>query len=178
MKRVVALIISVGMLLSLTACVVIDVKEETYEEKKELQPTNTQTQPKNTEPEETQPEETEYPVPPELKPLITAFFAEESMQGDVVYFGDETEYAVRLGFTAEVNLDFQFCQLIWETQTYEVSEIFVTDSLASGETFLAYVAFPGDMTTYGITVTDQNGSTQNYAVYISGMDGSLVCREY
>lgn len=178
MKRIFALIVSIWMLLSLTGCVVFDIKEESYEEKKELQPTNTQTQPKNTEPEETQPEETEYPVPPELKPLITAFFAEDTIQGDVVYFGDETEYAVRLGFTAEEDLDFQFCQLIWETQTYAVSEIFVTDSLASGETFVAQVAFPGDLTTFGITVTDQNGSTQNYAVYISGMDGSLVCQEY
>lgn len=182
MKRFLALIVSIGMLLSLAGCVVFQV-EETYEEKKEPKPTKVQTEPKNTEPEETepeetQPEETEYPVPPEVKPLITAAFAEEDDQGDVFFSEDESEYAVRLAFTAEEAVTFQFCQLIWERETYETSYVFTENTLNAGETFVAQVDFPGDLTTYGIHVTDQNGSAQYYAVYISGKDGSLVCQSY
>lgn len=182
MKRVFALIVCIGMLLSLAGCVVFQV-EETYEEKKEPKPTKVQTEPKNTEPEETepeetQPEETEYPVPPEVKPLITAAFAEEGNQGDIFFSEDESEYAVRLVFTAEENVTYQFCQLIWERETYEISYVFTENTLKAGETFVAQVDFPGDLTTYGIHVTDQNGSAQYYAVYISGKDGSLVCQSY
>ena len=173
MKRFFALIVSIGLLLSLSGCIVWNVKEDIQQDRVELKPTTAANQP-----EETPPEETEHPVPPELSPLINGFFAEEALQPDVVYIGDETEYAVRLGFTAEANIDFSFCQLIWETETYEVSETFLTDTLKKGETFVAQVSFPGDMTTYGITVTDDNGSTQHFAVSISGMDGSLICQQY
>lgn len=182
MKRFMALIVCIGMLLSLAGCVVFQV-EETYKEKKEPKPTKVKTEPKNTEPEETepeetQPEETEYPVPPEVKPLITAAFAEEGDQGDIFFSADESEYAVRLAFTAEEDVTYQFCRLIWERETYETDFIFTENTLKAGQTFVAQVDFPGDMTTYGIHVTDQNGSAQYYAVYISGKDGSLVCQSY
>lgn len=173
MKRLFVFLVSIGILLSSSGCIVWNVKEEIHQNKIEPNHTTAETQP-----DETQPEETEYPVPPELLPLITGFFAEETVQPDVVYVGDETEYAVRIGFTAEANIEFCFSQLIWETETYEVSEIFLTDTLTRGETFVAQVAFPGDMTTYGMTVTDENGSTQHFAVSISGMDGSLICQQY
>lgn len=192
MKRFMALIICMGMLLSLAGCVFFDIKEEHTETKEQLQeipkqPTkNTvphktepeETQPQETEPEETQPEETEYPVPPELKPLITATFAKEGDQGDIFFSADESEYAVRLAFTAEENVTYQFCRLIWERETYEIDYVFTENTLKAGETFVAQVDFPGDLTTYGINVTDQNGSAQYYAVYISGKDGSLICQQY
>ena len=172
MKRLLAFFLSIWMLYSLAGCVYV--VEEGYKDQKEE---ITQQSPKQTTPN-TIPEETEFPVPPELKPLITGFFAEETMQADVMYIADETQYGVRLGFTAEESLDFQFGQLVWETQTYEVSEVLFEGSLESGQTLIAQVGFPGDMTTYGMTVTDQNGSTQKFAVYISGMDGSLICEIY
>jgi len=182
MKRFFSLIVSFGLLFSLAGCVVYDVKEDHTETKEQLQEIPKQppknTVPKKTEPEETQPEETEYPVPPELKSLITAAFAEEGEQGDIFFLGDESEYAVRLAFTAEEDVTYQFCRLIWERETYETSYVFTENTLKAGETFVAQVDFPGDMTTFGIHVTDQNGSAQYYAVSISGMDGSLVCQSY
>lgn len=182
MKRFLTLIVSIGMLLSLTGCVILKEKEDPAQQKEQLQDFQKQppkdTIPQETEPQETQPEETEYPVPPELKPLITADFAEEGDQGDILFIGDESEYAMRLAFMAEEDITYQFCQLIWETETYEISYVFTENTLKAGETFVAQVDFPGDMTTYGINVTDQNGSAQYYAVYISGRDGSLVCQSY
>lgn len=182
MKRFLTLIVSIGMLLSLTGCVILKEKENPAQQKEQLQDFQKQppkdTIPQDTKPQETQPEETEYPVPPELKPLITADFAEEGDQGDILFIGDESEYAVRLAFMAEEDLSYQFCRLIWETETYEISYVFTENTLKAGETFVAQVDFPGDMTTYGINVTDQNGSAQYYAVYISGRDGSLVCQSY
>lgn len=273
MKWIFALIVSIGMLFSLTGCA----KEE-YTEKNEQQlqqtqqPTNdtepeiTAGEPEETEPEATEPEETEFPVPPETMPgetepeetqpqsklpyleniqwadqpiysgpgydydyvqtvgiagsytiveesyddlghlwgklksgigwvdltnaryadghrgeetaLITAFFAEESAQGDVFYLGDETQYAVAIGFAAAEELDFQFCQLSLEGESYQVSQALTRDRLGSGETFVAKISFPGDMTTYGMIVTDTSQQTHYYAVYISGKDGSLICTEY
>lgn len=182
MKRFFSLIVTFGLLLSLAGCVVYDVKEDHTETKEQLQEIPKQppknTVPKKTEPQETPPEETEYPVPPELKSLITAAFAEEGEQGDIFFLGDESEYAVRLAFTAEEDVTYQFCRLIWERETYETDFIFTENTLKAGQTFVAQVDFPGDMTTYGIHVTDQNGSAQYYAVYISGKDGSLVCQSY
>ena len=187
MKRFFATLVSIGIMLSLAGCMIFDVKEEHTETKEQLQeipkqPTkNTvpqKTEPEETQPQETEPEETEYPVPPELMPLITAAFAEEGDQGDIFFLEDESEYAVRLAFTAEEDVTYQFCQLIWETEAYEISYVFTENTLKAGETFVAQVDFPGDLTTYGINVTDQNGSAQYYAVYISGRDGSLVCQSY
>lgn len=167
MKRFLALMVCIGLLAALTGCVVFQV-EEHYEEKVEKLPEETKPQP----------EETENPEPQETAPLIVGFFAEKETQGDVLFIGDETEYAVRLGFTAGETVSFTFSQLIWETQTYEVSEVLKTADLQKGQTFVAQVAFPGDMTTYGMTVTDENGSQEHYAVYISGMDGNLICQLY
>ena len=265
MKRFLALIVAMGILLSLTGCVDSQVEETYGEKQQEMKPTEEKTQPKETkieetqpqetQIEETQPEETEYPVPPEetdtftpylerikwadlpiysgpgntydfvqtlgeagtytiveeaydeqgnlwgkLKSgigwinltnsryadghrsedeqLLTAEFTDKANEGDIFFSVDESEYAVRLAFTAQENLTYQFCQLVWETDRYEIGEVFTENTLKAGETFVAQVAFPGDLTTYGLNVTGENHNVQYYAIYLSGKDGSLICQAY
>lgn len=133
----------------------------------------------HTEPQETTalPEGTELQVPPSLKEPVEGDFTEET--GDVVYTGELSEYQVSLGFTATVDWEsFSFCLLSWETETYTVEEELFTGTLEEGKTFVAKVTFWGDMTTYGLTITDKNGHVWQYAVYMSGMDGSLILGPY
>ena len=42
---------------------------------------------------------------------------------------------------------------------------------------VAELAFPGDMTTYGIRFTDESGTAHTYTVYISGRNGALMLTE-
>ena len=85
------------------------------------------------------------------------------------------------GFTpAERLTDVKFGLLDWfETESWQMSEVLYTmDELDPDHCFLAQVVFWGDMTTYGISFTDENGEVRHYAISISGKDGSLVCTEY
>ena len=43
---------------------------------------------------------------------------------------------------------------------------------------VAYLEFPGDFTTYGLSFTDDYGNSYAYIFYLSGMDGSLVLDLY
>lgn len=265
MKQLFAILVSIGILLSLTGCIVWDAKEDRLD-KTELKPTKGETQPDETKPEDTQPEETEFPVPPELNPedtqpeetqplsdtsylqnikwanqpiysgpgyeydyvqtveiagtytivaeaydaeghlwgklksgigwvdltniryaeghrgeeavTLTADFVSDTEQGDLFLLYDRSEYAVRIGITAHQEVSFQFYTTDLTDAGYDIGDVLQAGTLRSGEMFVAQVAFPGDMTTYGMTVTDKNGSIQQYVIYISGMDGSLLCQEY
>ena len=121
--------------------------------------------------------DTEYPVPPEPKALVSARFIDQL--GGVHYVGEPSDYQVAIGFYAEENWkSFSFSQLSWETETYTVEKELYAGTMTQGQTFVAQVTFWGDMTTYGISVTDENDNVQHYAVYVSGKDGSLELEAY
>ena len=117
---------------------------------------------------------------PALAPIY-ADYAEESFNAFHAYWSDETDYITAIGFTpAERLTDVKFGLLDWfETESWQMSEVLYTmDELDPDHCFLAQVVFWGDMTTYGISFTDENGEVRHYAISISGKDGSLVCTEY
>lgn len=108
---------------------------------------------------------------------VLADFTQEP--GDVRYEGEASEYQVDIGFTAGVNWkSFTFSQLVWETETYSVDQELFSGTMQAGQLFVARITFWGDMTTYGISITDENDQVRHYAVYTSGMDGSLVLEEF
>ena len=122
-------------------------------------------------------EPTEYPVPPSLQEIVTADYAQA--EGDVHYAGEPSDYETLLAFTAKANWkSFVFSLLSWETETYTVDQELYTGTLVENQVFTASVTFWGDMTTYGIAITDENDDTRYYAVYISGEDGSVVLDQY
>ena len=117
---------------------------------------------------------------PALAPIY-ADYAEESFNAFHAYWSDETDYITSIGFTpAEKLTDVKFGLLDWfETESWQMSEVLYTiDELDPEHPFLAQVVFWGDMTTYGISFTDESGEMRHYAISISGKDGSLVCTEY
>ena len=121
--------------------------------------------------------ESDYPVPPEPKPVVSAKFINQL--GGAHYVGEPSDYQVAIGFYAEENWkSFSFSQLSWETETYTVEKELYTGTMAQGQTFVAQVTFWGDMTTYGISITDENDNVQHYAVNVSGEDGSLELEAY
>lgn len=124
----------------------------------------------------------ETTLPPEIAaPAIRAGYAAEDFNAYHAYWSDETDYITSIGFTpAERLTDVKFGLLDWfETESYVMNEVLYTiDEMDPDHCFLAQVVFWGDMTTYGISFTDESGEARHYAVSISGRDGSLVCTEY
>ena len=117
---------------------------------------------------------------PPLAP-IHADYAPESFNAYHAYWSDETDYITSIGFTPTQKLtDVRFGLLDWfETESWQMSEeLYTIDSMDPDHPFLAQVVFWGDMTTYGISFTDEAGNARHFAVSISGKDGSLVCQEY
>lgn len=115
------------------------------------------------------------------KAPIYADYAAEDFNTYHAYWSDETDYITAIGFTpAERLTNVKFGLLDWfETESYQMAEVLYTiDEMDPEHCFLAQVVFWGDMTTYGISFTDESGEARHYAVSISGKDGSLVCTEY
>ena len=117
---------------------------------------------------------------PALAPIY-ADYAPEDFNAYHAYWSDETDYITSIGFTpAERLTDVKFGLLDWfnaeEFPGFEV--LYTMDELTPERTFLAQVVFWGDMTTYGISFTDADGTQRLFAISISGKDGSLCCTEY
>ena len=50
--------------------------------------------------------------------------------------------------------------------------------ITEDEPLVIRIAFPGDVPAYGIRVTDENYTIWQFAIGISGEDGSLVLSEF
>ena len=117
---------------------------------------------------------------PALAP-IHADYAEETFNAYHAYWGEESDYITAIGITAsETITDVQFGLLDWfETESYRMDEVLYTiDTMTPEQPFLAQVTFWGDLTTYGLSFTDADGTARHYYILISGKDGSLICQEY
>ena len=58
--------------------------------------------------------------------------------------------------------------------TYDTSVVCEWDRLAPGEPLVLKLAFPGDIPSYGLEFVDSQGETIQYAIAVSGRDGSLL----
>lgn len=115
--------------------------------------------------------------------LISANFADENLllHGAYHYYpGDALEYKIPIAIRAYSYLrNVELC-------VYDIVE----DGLVMGQAFftlaemtpdmplVAELAFPGDLSTYGIRFVDENGNTHTYSICISGRNGALVLSEY
>ena len=117
---------------------------------------------------------------PALAPIY-ADYAPEDFNAFHAYWSEDTDYITAIGFTAAEKLtDVRFGLLDWfETESWQMAEVlYAMDEMDPDHAFLAQVVFWGDMTTYGISFTDESGEARHFAVSISGKDGSLVCTEF
>jgi len=118
----------------------------------------------------------------EYQPITVEFAPEHFLHtGNYHEFiADDSEYMTRLVFhPGEVLRNISFHSLQYELGTYVVSEeLYALPALSPDKPLVTGVVFYGSMTTYGISFTDADGYARHFAVYTSGMDGSLILQEY
>ena len=116
------------------------------------------------------------------KPPITAYFADVVKEIDEERCDctvDNSEHMVRIAFRANEPLNNVRFTSLQYGDVYEVGENhYWTYWMEEDTYFVAGVVFYGDMTTYGISFTDERGEQRYYAVSLSGMNGALVMNEY
>ena len=105
--------------------------------------------------------------------LISANYADENLllHGAYHYYsGNGQEYSIPIAFRAYGTLrDVVLFSFVFSGEGYTAGEdLFNLSEMSEEMPLVAELAFPGDMSTYGIRFTDENGTTHIYSIYISG----------
>ena len=110
---------------------------------------------------------------------MTAEFAETDMAVDNVFVAEESEYTSFILFTAQDKVtDVRVYAMDFAEDGFvPAEELYAADAMKKGETLLGCVVFWGDMTTYGMSLTDSSGGVRTYEMTVSGKDGSLIFNE-
>ena len=111
---------------------------------------------------------------------------DDYVNGAVDEFNIPEDFAgVRVLFTTNKTVsDFKILHLTCETIdddgniTFAVEETYSQPELTPDRPLVAGLEFPGDMPSNGISYVDADGVTRNFAVDMSGMDGSLFLWEF
>lgn len=116
------------------------------------------------------------------KALISANYADENFLLHGAYHlcsGDESEYRIPIAFRAYGTLrDVALFAYEFSGEDYVMgADFFTLSELTEEMPLVAELAFPGDMSMYGIRFVDENGNTHIYSIYISGRNGALVLTE-
>ncbi len=114
---------------------------------------------------------------------VSAGFADENLllHADYEeYIGQDSEIATYVAFRVYEDVsDVALTSLVWDAEGYEVDRILHTIArLEVGQPFVAALPFYGDMTAYGLSLTDSDGEEHFYAVTISMRNGMLEFHEY
>ena len=115
--------------------------------------------------------------------LISANYADENMLLHGAYHycsGNDLEYAIPIAFRAYGTLrDVALFGFDLSDEGYVMGEDFFTlPEMDEEMPLVAELAFPGDMSMYGIRFTDENGTIHIYSIYISGRNGALELNVY
>lgn len=126
---------------------------------------------------------TEIRSPEYASALISANYADDNLilHGDYHYCpGDASEYRIPIAIRAYGKLrDVELCAFDFVGERLVMGEAFFTlTEMTSDMPLVAELAFPGDMSMYGIRFVDEKGVTHTYSISISGRNGSLVLSEY
>lgn len=62
--------------------------------------------------------------------------------------------------------------------TFETEVIGQRDAMDEDNPFVVKIAFPGDIPSYGLRFTDASGEVRQFAIGLSGRDGSLILSEF
>lgn len=114
---------------------------------------------------------------------VSANYADDRLLDSGNYhhcIADTSEYMVQIAFrTNEILTDFTLHSIQFNGDGFAAEEVlFSLEELNPNKPLVADVAFPGDMSMYGIRFVDSDGTIYNYAVSISGRNGSVVLSEY
>jgi len=113
--------------------------------------------------------------------LISANYADENLllHGSYHHYSDTQEYPVPIVFRAYGTLrDVALFAIGYTAEgPFPGEDLFTLTEMTEERPLVAELAFPGDMTMYGIRFTDESGTTHTYTVYISGRNGALMLTE-
>lgn len=115
--------------------------------------------------------------------LISANYADDNLilHGDYHYCpGDNSEYRIPIAIRAYGKLrNVELCAYDFAGDDFVMGEAFFTLSEMDEDLpLVAELAFPGDMSMYGISFVDEDGVTHTYSISVSGRNGSLVLSEH
>lgn len=110
--------------------------------------------------------------------LIGVNYAEDRVLREVSYhhYSTNREYAVPVIFYAYGTLrdvtifDMEF----QDAGMMPAGDLFTLPEMTKEKPLVAELAFPGDMSTYGIRFVDETGSTHTYYIYMSGRNGDIL----
>ena len=110
---------------------------------------------------------------------MAAEFATTDMTVDNFFIAEDSEYISYILFTAQDKVtDVRvYAMEFAEDRFVPAEELYAADTMKTGETLLGGVVFWGDMTTYGMSLTDSDGTQHTYEMTMSGKDGSLIFAE-
>lgn len=113
--------------------------------------------------------------------LISANYADRDLvqSGAYHHYSSGQEYSIPIAFRAYGKLrDVRLFGFEFRPDGYFPAEDIYTLPELTGELpLVADLAFPGDMTMYGIAFIDEAGVSHVYSIHISGRNGALVLTE-
>lgn len=115
--------------------------------------------------------------------LISANYADDNLllHGDYHHCpGTVLKYSIPIAFRAYGTLrDVALFEFTFGDEGLIMGEdFFMLAELNEEMPLVAELAFPGDMSMYGIRFVDENGTAHIYSIYISGRNGALVLEKY
>lgn len=115
-------------------------------------------------------------------------WAEDVLPGLAVYdefIADTSDGQVKVVFSTDSRVtDFKVLALTFESAdengnvSFAKQELYAVNALTSERPLVVGMTFFGDLPSYGISYVDENGVTRNFALGLSGMDGSLLLTEF
>ena len=113
--------------------------------------------------------------------LISANYADENLMlhGAYHHYASGEEYSIPIAFRAYGRLrDVALFHMEFSPEGYfPGADIFTLEEMTEDMPLVAELAFPGDMTMYGIRFTDEDGIVHQYSILISGRNGTLILTE-
>jgi len=113
--------------------------------------------------------------------LIMESATEQTIGGDEYHEAvlSTSEYAVKLLFRAQETLtDLSVTTMDFSDDAlFPAEELYALAELAPQKPLVLTVAFPGDLTTYGLLYTDEAGKEHTCILYQSGRNGAIVLQE-
>lgn len=113
------------------------------------------------------------------KPLVTASEADSALinSGNCHYCViDETEYAFPVALYVHSNvMNVRLYTMVLDSVGEQVYQL---GSMSPGVPLVAQLAFPGDLSSYLIRVTDSSGVTHSYTICTSGRNNSIQLIPY
>lgn len=112
-------------------------------------------------------------------PVLTANFADQTLLESGQYHTFQTEddqSVIRVAFRATRKLtDFSIHSVAFGDEGYQPDQtLYALEQLDREKPVVADLAFPGDLSAYAISFTDESGTQYRYLLSVSGRNGTLV----